>query len=277
MTVIENIKYDAERALYGSEDLHVIGCTFDGEADGESALKESKNILVEKSLFNLRYPFWHVMGLTVANSELTENCRAPFWYSSDIKIEGCKLKSPKALRECTKIRIQNTEMTSNELGWSCDDLKIKDSSLEGEYLLLRSSNMVLDNIRLSGKYSCQYIENVVIENSNFNTKDAFWHAKNVTVRNSVIKGEYLGWYSENLTLDSCVIIGTQPLCYCKGLELINCEMHQADLSFEKSEVEASITTPVISIKNPKSGHISVKMYDELIMTEPSSVKIETEI
>ena len=59
MTILENQTYDAERALYGSKDLMVRNCRFDGPADGESALKESQDISVEECFFNLRYPFWH--------------------------------------------------------------------------------------------------------------------------------------------------------------------------------------------------------------------------
>ena len=44
-------------------------------------------------------------------------------------------------------------------------------------------------------------------------------------------------------------------------------MHGADLAFEKSEVEADITTPVISIKNPAKGYIRVPAVDETILTE----------
>ena len=121
-----------------------------------------------------------------------------------------------------------------------------------------------DNVRLKGKYSFQYIEDSVFENCRFDTKDAFWHAKNVVVRNSVVKGEYLAWYSENLTLENCTIIGTQPLCYCKGLKLINCEMVDTDLAFERSEVEATITSPVVSIKNPMKGRITVPQVGEII-------------
>ena len=36
--------FDEERALYGSNGIVVVKCRFDGPADGESALKESKNI-----------------------------------------------------------------------------------------------------------------------------------------------------------------------------------------------------------------------------------------
>lgn len=94
--------------------------------------------------------------------------------------------------------------------------------------------------------------------------------KNITVRNSIVKGEYLAWYSENVTFENCKIIGTQPLCYCKNLTLINCEMIDTDLCFERSQVEATVTTPVISIKNPLCGHIYVPRVDEIIMDIPEA-------
>ena len=137
-------------------------------------------------------------------------------------------------------------------------------------MMLHSKSIDMKDTSIAGKYSFQYVENALIENCNFNTKDAFWHAKNVTVRNSVIKGEYLGWYSENLTLENCKIIGTQPLCYCKGLNLIDCEMIDCDLSFEKSEVKATLTSPILSIKNPKSGEIIVPYCNEIIMDDKNA-------
>lgn len=99
---------------------------------------------------------------------------------------------------------------------------------------------------------------------------AYWRGENVTVKNSVVKGEYLAWYSDGLTLINCKIIGTQPLCYCRNLKLVNCEMTDTDLCFEKSEVEAEITTPVISIKNPRRGTIRVPSVDEIIMDDPQA-------
>jgi hypothetical protein len=93
----------------------------------------------------------------------------------------------------------------------------------------------------------------------------------VVVKNSHIKGEYLGWYCENVTFENCRLEGTQPLCYCKGLKLINCEMHGCDLSFEKSDVNADITSFVDSIKNPASGEIVVSSLGELIMTDTKAI------
>lgn len=42
-------------------------------------------------------------------------------------------------------------------------------------------------------------------------------------------------------------------------------MVDTDLSFERSDVEATLTAPIVSIKNPLSGHIYVPEVGELIM------------
>ncbi len=270
MDLIENLITDEERALYGSRDITVRNCRFDGPADGESALKECSDVTVEDSYFNLRYPFWHVHGLKISSSEMTDKCRAALWYSDNIDISDTKLHGIKALRECHDVSITSSSVISPEFGWSVHGLKMTDTSAESEYFLMRSSDIVFENVRLKGKYSFQYVENAEISGSRFDTKDAFWHAKNVTVRDSVINGEYLAWYSENLTFINCTIKGTQPLCYCKGLKLIGCRMEDCDLAFERSDVEAEITTPVISIKNPLSGRITVPAAGEIIRDIPGA-------
>lgn len=270
MKVIENKAFDMERALYGSQDIMVRNCAFDGPADGESAFKESQNIQAADCFFNLRYPFWHDNGLKISGSEMTELCRAALWYSNDIEISDSKLHGIKALRECGRVNMQGCDVISPEFGWSVQDMKMKDCTVQGEYFMMRSERLDFDHVTLKGKYSFQYIQDSVFENCSFDTKDAFWHAKNVTVRNSTIKGEYLAWYCENVTFENCRIIGTQPLCYCKNLKLIRCEMVDTDLCFEKSEVEASVTSHVISIKNPLSGKIYVPSVGEIIHDDEKS-------
>lgn len=44
LKTIENQTFDMERALYGSRDVEVKNCRFDGPADGESAFKECDNV-----------------------------------------------------------------------------------------------------------------------------------------------------------------------------------------------------------------------------------------
>lgn len=253
MKTIQHQIFDAERALYGSDGILVKDCSFDGPADGESALKECQDVQVEHSFFNLRYPFWHDHGLIIKDSEMTELCRAALWYSDHISIENTKLHGIKALRECKEVEMRGCDVISPEFGWSVHNIAMNDCDAESEYFMMRSTGLHFTNVRMKGKYSFQYIENAVFEHCVFDTKDAFWHGKNVIVRDSVVKGEYLAWYCENVTFENCRIIGTQPLCYCKNLKLINCEMIDCDLAFERSQVQAEITTPVISVKNPLAG------------------------
>lgn len=264
MKIIENRVFEDERALYESDGVKLFGCAFEGAADGESALKESKNIITENCLFDLRYPFWHDENVKIINCKMTEKCRAPLWYSKNITMVDTRLSGTKALRECTGVLLDGCNIESSELCWDCSQMELTCCLIKGEYFMSRSKDLRLKNVSLEGKYSFQYIENAVIDNCVLNTKDAFWHAKNVTVKNCTVKGEYLGWYSENLIFENCTITGTQPLCYCRGLKLINCEMHSCDLAFEKSEVEAEIITPVISIKNVLKGKITVPCVDKII-------------
>lgn len=270
MKTIENQTFDSERALYGSKELLVKNCSFDGPADGESAFKESSDIQAEDCYFNLRYPFWHDHRLAVSRSEMTALCRAALWYSDNITITDTKLHGIKALRECAQVKMKGCDIISPEFGWSVQNIEMENCTAESEYFMMRSTGLRFKKVSLKGKYSFQYIEDALFEDCIFDTKDAFWHAKNVVIRNSTVKGEYLAWYCENVTFEHCTIIGTQPLCYCKNLKLVDCELLEADLCFEKSEVEASITTPVISIKNPYAGHITVPSVAEIIQDDPDA-------
>lgn len=279
MKTIKNKVFDQERALYASKDIIVDACKFDGPADGESALKESKNIVVKNCFCNLRYPFWHDTKLLIEKCTLTPLCRASLWYSKNITISKSKLLGIKALRECKDIVIKDSKIDSPEFGWRNDNIKIINSSFTNtDYFMFETSNIKMKDSKMKGKYSFQYTSNLVIENCILDTKDAFWHAKNVTVKNSTIKGQYLAWYSDSLTFINCKIIGTQPLCYCKNLKLINCTMQKTDLAFEYSDVKATIKGSIDSVKNPKSGYIKADKIKKIILEDSvieNKCKIET--
>jgi len=268
MEQIENKRFGEERALYGSRDLCVLHCTFAGDEDGESAFKESSGVLARHCDFALRYPFWHNDRLTIEECDMRDTCRAPLWYCADVSIKASRLHGTKAVRECRNVSMDGCDIRSEEFGWFSSGLRIRDCRAEGAYFLLRGRDVSLENVTFTGKYSFQYVENCTMTGCALDTKDALWHAKNVTVTDCELRGEYVGWYSENLTLIRCKISGTQPFCYCKNLRLIDCELCDADLAFEKSEVDATITTHVVSIKNPLSGRIAVPSVGELTMDDP---------
>ena len=270
MIIFDGGRFDEERAFYGEENVIVRGIAIDGPADGESAFKECRDVYAAGCYFNLRYPFWHDKKVRIRDSQMTEKCRAALWYTEDVQIVNTKLHGIKALRECKDVRIEGCDIISAEFGWMSRNVTLSDSRAEGEYFMFRGETLDFVNFDFKGKYSFQYIKNATFENCRLDTKDAFWHAENVTVKNSLVKGEYLAWYSKNLTLENCKIIGTQPFCYCEGLKLINCEMEACDLSFEKSYVEAEVTTHIDSIKNPLNGYIEAPSVGEIIMDDDNS-------
>jgi len=257
-------EFDEERALYHLQHTDVVNCVFAGPADGESVLKEARDIGLGKCKFSLRYPLWHVEGFHMADSYMDEKTRAAIWYAREAEITDSTLEGIKAVRECRNIYIKKSHIISPEFGWKSQKIILEDSDIVSEYLFLDSRDVSLNRVKMQGKYSFQYMENLEIKDSELDTKDAFWHSRNVTVKNCIVKGEYLGWFSEGLTLIDCKIIGTQPLCYCKNLKLVNCTMEDTDLSFEYSEVQADILGHVTSIKNPKSGSITVDSVGEII-------------
>ena len=263
----EALTLDEERALYGLNGAEVVRCKFEGPADGESALKECRNVHLTDCDLKLRYPLWHVSGGSLTDCRMTDTCRAALWYDDNLTIRNCDLGGIKALRECHDITLEGGSGVSTEFGWMCHDLKVRDFALTSEYPFLHTTDSEFDGFRLKGKYSFQYAKNLVFRNCVLDTKDAFWHAENITVYDSVVKGEYLAWYSTNLRLVRCKISGTQPLCYCKGLILEDCTMEGCDLSFENSEVTATVSGHIDSVKNPASGSIAADTIGEIIIDE----------
>ena len=263
-TEIRGQTFDQERALYNAQRTDIVDCVFAGPADGESVLKEARDITLTGCAFSLRYPLWHVQGFTMEKSTMDELTRAAIWYARDGRITDCTLGGVKAVRECENISLERCTVVSPEFGWKSRGVSLNDTEITAEYIFLDSRDVTLKNVKMKGKYSFQYVENLTIEDSILDTKDAFWHSKNVTVKNSTVKGEYLAWFSDGLTLVNCHITGTQPLCYCKNLKLVNCTMEGTDLSFEYSDVEADVRGHILSVKNPRSGRIFADSVGEVI-------------
>jgi hypothetical protein len=262
--IIKDQSFDEERALYGLRGAAVERCVFAGEADGESALKECRDVSVADCSFSLRYPLWHAERFSLVRTSMDTLTRAPIWYSSDGEIRDCRIYGTKTLRECAHISLDGCRIDSAEFGWKCKDVKITNCEINSEYIFLDSENVDITSLKMSGKYSFQYVKGLKIKDSILNTKDAFWHAENVTVENSTVNGEYLGWFSKGLTLINCHIKGTQPFCYCESLKLIGCTMEDTDLAFEYSDVEANVSGHILSVKNPRSGYVKADSIGEII-------------
>lgn len=267
MEKITNTFFEGERPLYGRRDIVLEDVKI---YPGESAFKETANIIARRCEFMGKYPFWHTDGALIEDCLFTVYGRAAIWYSKNITMRNTRVEAPKIFRELDGVTLENVRLTcAEETLWNCRDIVLRNVEVsKGDYLLMNGRNIEVENLQLQGNYTFQDVKHAVVRNSVLNSKDAFWHTENVTVYDSVLNGEYLGWYSKNLRLVNCVISGTQPLCYVEGLVMENCTMAEsADLAFEYTTLQAEINSAVTSIKNPLGGRIIVRSIGELILDE----------
>lgn len=256
-------KFTGERALYGRQDLRVADCVFE---DGESPLKECRDIEVDGCLFRWKYPLWYGRGILVENSTWFDTARAGVWYTRDMTVRDCVIGAPKNFRRCRGLTLERVEFfQAEETLWHCADAALRQVTAKGNYFLMDSQGLEIDGLILDGDYAFDGVKNAVIRNSRLLTKDAFWNSENVTVYDSFLSGEYLGWNSKNLTLVNCTIESNQGLCYIDGLRLVNCKLINTTLAFEYSTVEAEIATGVESVLNPAGGTIRADYIGELIV------------
>lgn len=268
METISNQCFEGERPLYCRRDgLRLEGVKI---GPGESSLKECANIEAVNCEFAGKYPFWECDGFTIRNCVFREGARAALWYTRGCRMYDTLVEAPKMFRRISDVYLENVRMPmAQETFWDCSDIKLRNvETRDANYIFMHSENIDIDRYTLYGNYSFQYVKNAVIRNANLQTKDAFWESENITVYDSVINGEFLAWYSKNLRLVRCRIGGTQPLCYCENLVLEDCTFEpDADLAFEYSSVQATVSGHIVSVKNPRSGFIKAGSIGEVILDE----------
>ena len=270
--------YNEERALFSSRDILVEECEF---SEGESPLKESKDVEVNKCVFRWKYPLWYCHNVQVKETTFEETARSGVWYTENISLKDCKILAPKTFRSAKHVLLQTSDMpNAQETFWGCEDIRIISVNAEGDYFGAHSEKIEVDNLCLKGNYLFDSCKNVVVRNSYLESKDAFWNCENVTLVNCTIIGEYLAWNSKNVTMINCKIESHQGLCYIDGLKMYHCEINNSDLILEYSKnIDVEITNEVDSIKNPYSGSIIVKGVKDLILDrkyiDPSKIKVSS--
>ncbi len=265
MEFLKNGTYEGERALFKGKDLDIDNCLFQ---NGESPLKESRNIKVNNSTFGWKYPLWYSKNVEVNNTTFEVMSRSGIWYTENITLNNCNIIAPKEFRRSKNITIVDSEFKdAQETLWSCENITMKNVKAKGDYLLMNSKNVNIDNLVLDGNYVLDGAKDIVVKNSILNAKDSFWNCENVVVENTKIVGEYIGWNSKNVTFINCEIESHQGFCYMENLKLINCTLKNTDLAFEYSSVDATINSKVDSIKNPTKGTIKCLGYGELILDD----------
>ena len=83
MDTIKQAYLTGERALFHASDVQVEDSTF---AQGESPLKESRNIRLHNSIFKWKYPLWYSTDIECSHITLMETARSGIWYSEHVTI-----------------------------------------------------------------------------------------------------------------------------------------------------------------------------------------------
>ncbi|MCR4694996.1 MAG: DUF3737 family protein [Pseudobutyrivibrio sp.] len=265
-----------ERALYRGSDLKIYDTIFH---DGESPLKEAKNIEVYNSEFQWKYPIWYAENVYVKNCVWQEMGRSGVWYTNHMTVDDSMIWAPKNFRRCNDITINNTSFAeAEETFWMCNDIKLNNVTAKGNYFAMNSTNIKIDGLNLYGNYAFDGASNIEIRNSKLLTKDCFWNCENVTVYDSYISGEYLAWNTKNIIFINCTIESNQGLCYIDNLKMENCKLVNTGLAFEyANNVDAEITNRIDSILNPGSGTIKARQIDKLIIENDNCDLAKTKI
>ena len=275
MKKIGQERLTGERALFAARDCEIEETIFD---DGESPLKESRNISLRACMFKWKYPLWYAKEIDVRDSTWFDMARAGVWYSERVRVTDCAIEAPKNFRRCHDLTLRHVSFANAaETLWECDGVTLSDVTTKGDYFAMNSRNMTVDNLTLYGNYSFDGCRNLTVRNSRLLSKDAFWNCEDVRAENCFISGEYLGWNTKRLTLVDCTVESLQGLCYVEDLVLRNCRLLNTTLAFEYSTVDAEIVGRVDSVKNPTSGRIVADEIGELILESERIDPAKTEI
>lgn len=275
MKKIGQERLTGERALFAARDCEIEETIFD---DGESPLKESRNISLRACMFKWKYPLWYAKEIDVRDSTWFDMARAGVWYSERVRVTDCAIEAPKNFRRCHDLTLRHVSFANAaETLWECDGVTLSDVTAKGDYFAMNSRNMTADNLTLYGNYSFDGCRNLTVRNSRLLSKDAFWNCEDVRAENCFISGEYLGWNTKRLTLVDCTVESLQGLCYVEDLVLRNCRLLNTTLAFEYSTVDAEIVGRVDSVKNPTSGRIVADEIGELILQSERIDPAKTEI
>lgn len=160
-----------ERALYRARDLEIVESIFD---DGESPLKHSENIEIDRSSFKWKYPLWYAKHVLVKNSVWAETARSGLWYGEDMRFEDCMIEAPKQFRRCDHVTLVRCSLpNAQETFWTCRNVQLKQVIARGDYFAKDCENVTVDGLELYGNYCFDGARNLTIRNAKLLSKDSF--------------------------------------------------------------------------------------------------------
>ena len=153
----------ARAALWYTE-----GCRmYDTLVEAPKMFRRIRNVYLENvKLPNALETFWDCNDVKLKNVE-AEKADYIFMHTSDVQVDGFKLKGNYSFQYAKDVVIRNAELDTKDAFWESENVTVYDSRITGEFLGWYSRNLHLVNCRIGGSQPLCYCEGLVLENCIF--------------------------------------------------------------------------------------------------------------
>ena len=144
------------------------GCKMsDTRVEAPKMFRRIKDVEVENVQFpNALETFWDCKDVKLKDVEV-ENGDYLFMHSSDIRIDGFKLKGNYSFQYAKDVVIRNADLETKDAFWEAENVTVYDSRIKGEYLGWYAKKLRLVNCKIGGTQPLCYCEDLVLENCVF--------------------------------------------------------------------------------------------------------------
>ena len=180
----ENCEFQGKYPFWECRNVTVRNCTF--REGSRAAIWYSKGCRMQDCLVeapkmfrrisdirleNVKFPyaletFWDCKDIEAKDIEVEQGDYL-FMHSSDIRIDGFRLRGNYSFQYAKDVVIRNADMETKDAFWEAKDVTVYDSRIRGEYLGWYSKNLRLVNCRIGGTQPLCYCENLLLENCIF--------------------------------------------------------------------------------------------------------------
>lgn len=153
----------ARAALWYTE-----GCKmYDTLVEAPKMFRRIKDVYLENvQLPNALETFWDCKDVELKNVEAAK-ADYIFMHTSDVRIDGFRLKGNYSFQYAKDVVIRNAEMDTKDAFWESENVTVYDSRINGEFLGWYSRNLRLINCKIGGTQPLCYCENLYLENCTF--------------------------------------------------------------------------------------------------------------
>ncbi len=164
------------------------------------------NTTVTDSLLEVasRAPFWYDKSLTLNN--VTINSVKAIRESTNVLIEKSHITTDEFCWKCEKVTIMESDIVSNYAFLDSIEIDFINNHFGGKYAFQYVKNVTIKDSILDTKDAFWHSQNVTVINSTINSEYLGWYSKNLTLINCKLTGIQPLCYAENVKLVNCEML-----------------------------------------------------------------------